>query len=112
MRYRFRPQKITIDIPNSDTEPWVSVIVQRIDLEDGSDAVIATHDRFGHVHRRFTEIAAEIYKHGDNKPGRDPGDISGVGVSKAIENAAASWIADKYAAEIDDEGHVIGQGQG
>ncbi len=106
MPVRLRTQRISIDLPQVDSEPWVQLIVQRINLDDSGN-VLSVIDRWDQVNKKLSEVALEAYPYFEVIPDLQNNLISGFGIADAIKGAALNWIADKYNGTIVDNDVVL-----
>lgn len=102
--FRLRAQQIIIDLPRVNSEPWVNVIVQRVELdEEGRDDNVV--DRWGSLNKRLSEFALDTYAYFEAIP-VESGRISGYAMSDAVAQAVIQWMAEKYNGTIID-GNVL-----
>ena len=100
MRTVLRTQQLYIDLPKPGAEPWVNLIVQRVEMSDDFTSVLNTVDRWGQVSARLSAIALRIYPITDPvQPG--PGLISAAGIAEALTLAAIDLIIEKYGGRLD-----------
>ena len=100
MRTVLRTQQLYIDLPKPGAEPWVNLIVQRVEMSDDLSQVHNTVDRWGQVSARLSAIVPRIYPITDPvQPG--PGLISAAGISEALTLAAIDLIIEKYGGRLD-----------
>lgn len=105
MAIRLRAQKISIDAPRSAADPWVHVIVQRVEL-DAEGNEINVVDRWGTLSKSLPAAYEEIHSFVEPCPNVPEGQISGAAVGEAIKNFTAHWIASQYNGVIQPNGDV------
>lgn len=103
---KLRTQQIIIEMPRTDSEPWIHITIQRIELgSDGSSEVNVT-DRWDQIHKRLSLVALQTEKYFEAVPW-EVGFISVFGVADAIKNIATTWIIEKHGGTLNDNGDVI-----
>jgi len=102
---RLRSQKLSIDLPTPDSEPWLSIIVQRVEMDDNYKTLNVV-DNWGRVNVKLSTVMIDVYPLQDqvNPP---PGYISVAGISYALTIAAMTEIIKKYGGYIDSNGFII-----
>jgi hypothetical protein len=96
--------QIVIDIPSKESEPFMSLSVQRrITDEDGN--VVQTVNRERLIYRRLSEVATEFHDFVDPLTGKTE-NASVAGVGAALTASVAQWLAEEYDVEIDENGQV------
>jgi len=91
---RLRAQKVAIDIPRSQSEPWVAVTVQKVDGEH----VI---DRVSQSHRQLSDVATELITINDPVTGQDV-TISVAGMAAAVKAGVYAWMIEDHGGELID----------
>lgn len=91
---RLRAQKVAIDIPRSQSEPWIAVTVQKI---DGSHVI----DRFDETHRQLSKVASEMITITDPVTGQ-PVTISVAGMAAAVKAGVYAWMIEDHGGEMID----------
>lgn len=105
MVYKLRTQQIIIDIPRTNSEPWINVKVQRIVLDNlGNEGQII--DRWGSINKKLSIVATEIHNYFEALPVSTP-QISIYGISDAIKVVAITWIAEKYGGSIINDEVIV-----
>lgn len=105
MKTRLRTQQIYIDLPTPDSEPWLNIIVQRVEMDDNYQTKNIV-DRWGAVNERLSKIATNIYPYSD--PLQPPQCyISVAGLGEALTIAAMDLIIKKYGGTIDEHGYIM-----
>lgn len=102
---RLRAQQIVIDIPRTDSEPWIKVTVQRVEQDD-TGFELNVVDRWGSINKQLSDVALEVNKYTEVLP-LESGDISVYGLSDGIRSVVVRWIAEKYNGTISPNGDVI-----
>jgi len=102
---KVRAQQIIIDIPRTDSEPWIRVVVQRVELDD-NHVEINVVDRWDSFNKRLSQVALEINKYTEVIP-VIIGEISLYGLSDGIKEAVTSWLVENYNGILSDNGEVI-----
>lgn len=105
MIVRLRTQQLYIDLPTPDSEPWINLIVQRVEMDDDYNTINVV-DRWGQVNARMTNIAWNTYTFSDPLSS-ELGCISILGMSDAITNFGVDLIMQKYGGTLDDRGYLI-----
>ncbi len=98
MKYKLRAQQIVIDIPLINAEPWISIRVQRVNL-DVNNVPKQTIDRWGMINRKLSDVALELYNYFEPTNSSTPL-ISVYGISDAIKAVSVSWIMQDYGGTI------------
>tara|TARA_R110000851_G_C13102760_1_gene569228 strand:- start:11909 stop:12226 length:318 start_codon:yes stop_codon:yes gene_type:complete len=91
---KLRTQHILIEMPRTDSEPFIHVTVQRIEL-DVNGVEINVVDRFGHVYKPLSTVALEVVKYYEPVP-CEADCISVFGIADGIKSIATKWIIEKY----------------
>ena len=94
MRTKLRTQKIAIDLPRVNSEPWILITVQRVDVDDNGKEVNVV-DRWGTINKRLSAVALEVYPYFEVIPGLDNA-LSVFAIADAIKETAIAWIVEKY----------------
>lgn len=103
-----RTQQLYIDMPVPGAEPWVNLIIQRVEMDD-SYKVLNVVDRWGQVNARLSVIATQVYPLADPVP-CPPGNISVAGIASALTTAAIDLIVQKYGGRFDPAtGYIIAE---
>lgn len=105
MKTRLRIQQIVIDIPRSESEPWVSFTVQKIEMDDDYKTLNVV-DRWRSLNRRMSEFATNIV-HYEDLLSPPSGHISGAGLGNAITGMAMMLVAREYGGTIDSNGYIM-----
>ena len=105
---RLRTQQLYIDLPTPDSEPWINLIVQRVEMSDDYKTINVV-DRWGRVNARLSDIAWNTYLFTDPIPS-DAEHISVVGLGDAITNLGVDLIIKKYGGYLDERGYLIIEG--
>ena len=105
MLTRLRVQQIVIDIPRSESEPWLSLTIQRIEMDENyvTKNIVG---RWRQINKRASEFATDIVPYDDPVPVPD-GSISGYGLSNAIAAMAISWTAKEYNGTVNELGYIM-----
>lgn len=100
MKTILRTQQIYIDLPEPYAEPWINLIIQRVEMSDDFKSVLNTVGRWGQVSARVSAIATRTYPLVD--PVRPPvGIISAAGIAESLTLAAIDLIIEKYGGTLD-----------
>lgn len=95
-------------MPEVGSEPWVSLIVQRVEY---SDEGVPGHaiDRWGALNRQFSATYYDTFKVNDplNVP---EGYISAAGIAESIKVTSVKWMQEKYGGIINEKGQLIIEG--
>ena len=105
MKTRLRVQKIVIDTPLSDSEPWVQLTIQRIEMDDDFNT-LNTVDRWKQIHKRLSEFATDIVSF-DDPILVSENSISGIGLGNALTSMCISWTASEFNGIIDENGFIM-----
>lgn len=105
MIVRLRTQQLLIDLPTPDSEPWLNIIVQRVEMDDEYNTLNVV-DRWGRVTVPLSSIQSDIYPIADplNPPA---GLVSVAGLADTLTSAAVAEIIKKYGGYVDDNGFII-----
>ena len=106
MKTRLRIQKIVIDIPESESDPWVQLTVQRIEMDDNFNTLNII-DRWGQVHKRISDVALDIQSYDDPVLGSTDNPISVFGLTDAITQMCMAWTANAYDGTINEAGLIM-----
>jgi len=94
----YRAQQVTIDAIKPDTTPMISLLIQKLELEDGEITGITAHtDR---IYRNAKKILTETVTVSDPVTGLT-GEISIAGVDQIIRLFANRWTAQELGCSID-----------
>ena len=102
---RIRSQQIYIDLPTPDSEPWINIIVQRVEMSDDYETMNVV-DRWDQVNERLSDIITETYQYSDPVTST-PWHISTAGLADAITKLATKLIISKCGGYVDDKGYII-----
>jgi hypothetical protein len=105
MKRRLRTQQLYIDLPTPDSEPWLNLIIQMVEMDDNYNTVNVV-DRWGQVNARLSSIAWSTYLYTDPIPHED-GHISVVGIGDAITVLGVELIIQKYGGYLDERGLIM-----
>lgn len=100
---KVRPQQLTIDVPRQWGEPWVNVVVQRIE-ENGK--IVNTVDRWD----SFTVRLSDAGEHPFPLPASvncEDRTYTVAAVGEAITTVALAWLAERYNGRMVPPGEVI-----
>lgn len=105
MKTRLRTQQILVDGPTPESEWWLYIIVQRVDMDEQYNPIRVV-DRWGSVNVRLADIATALYPLVD--PVSPPaGLISVAGMADGLEKAAVAEIIKKYGGTVDEHGYIM-----
>lgn len=105
MKARLRTQQMYIDLPTPDSEPWLNLIVQRVEMDDEYKTLNVV-DRWGQVNARMSDMALQCYSYND--PVYPPsGVISVAGLAEALTVACVDLIIKKYGGSVDEHGYIM-----
>jgi hypothetical protein len=98
---RLRAQQILIETPTPDSEPWIRLVVQRVEEKDG---LVNTVDRWDTIHNRLSVVADQAFPIVTDISN----DTFTVGdLAKSLELIVINWLAVQYAGVIDENNYVI-----
>ena len=103
---RLRTQQIIIDLPRTESEPWIHLIIQQVDTDEETGKDINVVDRYGRVSKKLSEVATDIIPYEDAVVGHND-NLSTLGLSHAITVMATTWIIGKYGGSVDDHGYIV-----
>jgi len=103
---KLRTQQIIIDIPTINSEPWILIKIQKIQI-DSNNNIISTIDRWGTINKKLSDVALNITNYFEAVPVIASDQISIYGISDAIKETAISWIIEKYGGIVNNSGEVI-----
>jgi hypothetical protein len=98
---RVRAQQILIETPKADAEPWIRIIVQRVEELNG---IVNTVDRWDTFNARLSDVSDQTFP--------IPFDVSNntfkIGdMAHMLTLIVMNWLAVQYGGTIDEEGNVI-----
>jgi len=102
---KLRTQHIIIEMPRTESEPFISITVQRIEL-DVNGKEINVNDRYGRIYKPLSEVAIDVVPYFEILQ-LAMGNISIFAIADAIKEVATKWIIEKYGGSINDNGDVI-----
>jgi len=102
---KVRAQQITIDITRTDSEPWIRVVVQRVEMDDNHFELNVV-DRWDSFNKRLSQIALEVNKYTEVVSVNSE-EISLYGLSDGIKEAVTRWLVEEYNGTISPTGEVI-----
>ena len=100
---KVRSSQITIEVPKEGAEPWIRVVVQRV--EKNGD-IVNTVDRWDSFNKRLSDVATQQYPI-PASVNCESGVFSFVDVAQAITTVVVMWLAEKYNGTIQPNGDVI-----
>ena len=104
---KLRTQKISISIPRINSEPWVYLIVQRVELDENGKEINVV-DRWGTVNKQLSAVATDVFTYFEPIPVPNPANmISAFAIADAIKVVAVHWIQEKYGGTINQDGDVV-----
>lgn len=103
---RLRTQQIIIDLPRTEAEPWIHLIVQLVDTDEDTGEDINVVDRYGRVSKKLSEVATDIIQYEDAVL-QHSDNMSTLGLSDAISRMAVTWIIGKYGGAVDERGYIV-----
>ena len=99
MKARLRTQQVFIDRPVPDSEDWLRVIIQRVEMDDDLNTLNAV-DRWGQINVKLLDIFSSVFPYTDPVDPPD-GHISIAGMGIAITSAVSALIIQKYGGRLD-----------
>lgn len=102
---KLRTQQIIIDMPRSISEPWMNLVVQRIDLSPDGSVELNVVDRWGTINKKLSDVALEVNSYFEVLP-LNSGEITVFGLADGIKSVATKWIVEKYGGTIQPNGDV------
>jgi len=106
---RLRSQQITVDLPTPDSEPWINIVVQRVEMDDAYKTLNVV-DRWGSVVVPVKNIALDVHTYKEIIPGLPDNLISVYGLADAITVTAVDLIIKKYGGVLNDKGFIMLEG--
>lgn len=103
---KVRASSIKIEVPKERAEPWVSVMVQRVE-QNGS--IINTIDNYDRFNKRMTGVESDTYQSGAVSSTAD-GKFAFSDVATMLNIVVINWLAERYNGSIDTEGNVVIEG--
>lgn len=94
----YRPQQIVIDVIMPTSTPMISLLVQRVEMEDG--AVVSVSSREERIYRNARLIMDEQIEFTDPITGLS-GQVSIAGMQQLWTTWANQWVAEDFDCEID-----------
>ena len=101
MAFKLRAQQITIETPKEGAEPWVHVVVQRVEFQ--GENIRNTIDRYDTFSKRLSEIAAEVVPYISATDGY----INAYELSRAVSAFVIKWLIEKYGGEVQANGDLV-----
>jgi hypothetical protein len=95
---KVRSEKIVIDLPRENTEPWIEIITQIVEKDDSAN-IIAEYPRHSVIHRKAQDVAYELTTIYDPIT-NEMITISGYGVQMALTRFITRWMANDLHGEI------------
>lgn len=105
---RLRVHQIIIDVPRSDSEPFVTSAVQRLvdcDPDNKLTGYSQLINREKLVYRRLSDTAAETVTLTDPITQQSV-TVSGAGMAILIQLFVNNWLAEDYNSVVDEHGDV------
>ena len=106
MTIKLRTQQIIIDIPRTDSEPWMLIVIQRVEMNE-SGVEINVADRWDSINKRLGDVAELVKEYTEPVTPIAPGFISMLGLADAIKVTATSWILEKWGGTLNENGDVV-----
>lgn len=98
---KLRISQMTIEMPKEQSEPWIRVVVQRIEKIGGR---VNTVDRWDSFHYRLSDIAD---KQIPSQREEEHNMISGLEIATHLTVMATVWLLEKYGGKINAQGELI-----
>jgi len=96
----YRPHHLSIDIAKPDSQPIISLKVQRLEMEGGAVKAITGHQ--GRIYRRAIDIPTETVNFHDPVTGLT-GSISVAGLDSVLKQFSNRWAAESLSLQIDPD---------
>lgn len=97
----YRTQQITIDVVKPNTTPMISLLVQRLELDD-EKAIQAITGHSDRIYRNGLTVMQETVSFTDPVTGL-AGEISIAGMQRILTTWANRWISEDLGCEVDPE---------
>lgn len=94
MVYEYRASKITIEIPKPDSEPWVHLAINKLEVDDNG-TLINTYPMFAYISKPLSQVGMEMFSFLDPVYQSDV-TVSGYGLAKAITSYVEKNIEEKF----------------
>jgi hypothetical protein len=101
MSVAYRPQQITIDVIKPNTPPMISILIQRLELDENNE-ILSMCDQSDRVYRNGLKILTETIEFIDPVTGLS-GTISIAGVQQILGILANKWTANDFDCETDND---------
>ena len=102
---KLRVQQIIIDLPRSNSERWIHMTIQRVELDDdGNEANVV--DRWGQISQKMSDVFAEAHPYSDPITGGS-GLLSVAGTAVAISSVALAWMTERWGGTVNELGDLI-----
>lgn len=101
---KVRAQKVTIETPREGAEPWIRVIVQRVEK---TGDIVNTVDRWDSFNKRLSDVAAQAFPIPGSFRTHDETFITVYDVATSISTVVIGWLLERYGGSVDAEGNVI-----
>ena len=105
MKTQIRAQKISIDRPTPGSEPWVNIIIQRVELDDDYK-VLNVVDRWDQVSERLDRMYMDVHEYNDPVT-QEPGKVSVAGLADVITKVAIAMMISRCGGTVDERGYII-----
>ncbi len=103
-RRAWRAQQLIIDTPTPGADPWVTIVVQQVFINDDGSLASVT-PRYDRIYRRAQDIFSETIMLTDRLT-QQPAFLSAVGIFEAIERLAIPWLEQQYGGELGLSGWI------
>lgn len=88
---QIRARNISIDMPADGMDPWIQVVLDKVERDSATGKVLRLYDRWGVIHQKLSSVAFE------------PVDVGDVGislnvlqVSEIIRAVVVKWMLARY----------------
>lgn len=103
---KLRTQQITLELPTEAAEVWVRAVLQKV-IKNDEYQTVQTVDRFGVVHRQFSDFAMNTMTVYDPVLGAEV-TVSGAGLGNLITELVMQWIlSDVPGAALNERGDIV-----
>ena len=104
MPVQVRVHQIVIDTPRTESDPFISLMVQKKFINDEGE-VTQTINRERQLYRQVSKTAAETIEFFDPVT-QQSHVVSVAGIGMALESIVAKWLAEDHDSIVDENGKV------
>jgi len=95
MLIKYRASKITIEIPKPQSEPWVHIVINKMEVDEETNNVLNAYPQFEYISNPLSRVGTDILRFGD-PVSQELVSISGYGIASALTAYVKQVVNDKY----------------